>query len=467
MLVTAMALGLASESSDAAGDYRFRTLPHVDRSGQRANNAAVEAEVFRTIIHEPGANLIRVHFGVETDLGAGGWLLLTSARDGAWQRFDAASLIQWGSRSAIFNGDVVIVEAYAGPRSAINVAIDQTSIDDFASRRPGGDDGGIASLCGADNRVASTDPRVGRMSSSTCGTGGGCGGCTGWLASNGSVLTAGHCSGFSGGLIEFNIPASTSNGRPVASNPDDQYPVGQTFMLFQDAGIGLDWAVMSVGSNSNTGLQPHLVQGFFHISSIVPASGATIRITGCGVDNTPAGSGGVGAACCDFDDDGDCDSNCNAQSLTLQTSTGPFDQLDGSELEYEVDTMPANSGSPIIREANGYALGIHTRGGCDIIVFGDNGGTWCAHAPLASALQQALGANTAFVDAEPVSSIQTGSVINPARTVMFGGAAVPNGGIVYIVAGNYSAAAGNTGTLGSGNKAMLLRAPLGTVTIGQ
>ena len=78
------------------------------------------------------------------------------------------------------------------------------------------------SLCdGDDDRVASADPRVGRLF---------LGGCTVWLASNGSLLTAGHCADVDpdlngpmlpdgcldlAGLVEFNFPASLSNGQPV------------------------------------------------------------------------------------------------------------------------------------------------------------------------------------------------------------------------------------------------------------
>jgi hypothetical protein len=304
------------------------------------------------------------------------------------------------------------------------------------------------------------------MSSANCGNGGGCGGCTGWLVSNGAVLTAGHCNGFAGNLIEFNVPQSTSGGMPVAANPDDQYPVGVNFLLFQNNGVGEDWSIMNVGSNSNTGLRPHLVQGYFHLSPLVPSGGASIRVTGYGIDNTPSGSGGGGAACCDFDDDGDCDFNCNANSVTEQTSTGPFDQLDGTALEYEVDTMPANSGSPIIRESTGYALGIHTAGGCDNIFIGDNQGTWCGHTTFSNGMNQFI-SNATFVDAEPVATTQLGTVTHPARNLVLAGSLVPNGGTVFIVAGNYTAAAGNVVTLGTGNKAMILTAPLGTATIGQ
>ena len=38
-------------------------------------------------------------------------------------------------------------------------------------------EGGVATICGSDNRSASTDSRVGRLSGANCGSGGGCGGC--------------------------------------------------------------------------------------------------------------------------------------------------------------------------------------------------------------------------------------------------------------------------------------------------
>ena len=43
---------------------------------------------------------------------------------------------------------------------------------------------------------------------------------------------------------------------------------------------------------------------------------------------------------------------------------------------------------------------------------------------------------------------------------------VVSGGVVSIVAGTYSAAAGNTFTAGADGKAMTLSAPCGTVFIG-
>ena len=43
---------------------------------------------------------------------------------------------------------------------------------------------------------------------------------------------------------------------------------------------------------------------------------------------------------------------------------------------------------------------------------------------------------------------------------------MPSGGIVSIVAGTYTAAAGNTFTIGDDGKSMTIDAPVGTVNIG-
>src|SRR5262245_18086901 len=47
-----------------------------------------------------------------------------------------------------------------------------------------------ASICNDDDRVASNDSRVGRLTTTTAA---GVSTCTAWLIPNGAVLTAGHC----------------------------------------------------------------------------------------------------------------------------------------------------------------------------------------------------------------------------------------------------------------------------------
>src|SRR5690606_34407721 len=69
-----------------------------------------------------------------------------------------------------------------------------------------------------------------------------------------------------------------------------------------------------------------------------------------------------------------------------QTSTGPFDSLNGTTLAYVSDTTGGNSGSPVILHGTDQAVGIHTHGGCS-----SSGGSNKGTSSLFSPLQQALG----------------------------------------------------------------------------
>ncbi len=449
---------------------RFDAMDHHDASGVRDGGDGPlhnefgqvnRSNLYSTIVHSPGANLLRVHFG-EFNLGQHSQIRITSLKDGSVQRFDQRSLEDWQGWSAIFNGEVLSVQLLVAPGDRASFVIDQISVNapplDAA-------DGGIAGaningLCGSDTRGPSNDPRIGRMSSATCGDGGGCGGCTGWLTSIGAVVTAGHCGG-NGGLIEFNVPQSAANGMPVASNPDDQYAMGGTYYAFQNGGVGFDWAVLSVATNSNTGLHPHWVQGYIHLSPVMPGEEATLRITGYGVDNVPTGSNP--GLCCNFVD-GDCTHfGCNSTSLTLQTATGPLKDSDSNAMFMRVSVQPANSGSPIIRVSNGYAIGVLTHGGCTANSDTVNAGNRLTQSTFSTFLNNFLGPNAVFVDFANVSPTLTGSALNPVRTVPQGITAAPSNGFVNIAGGNYPAAAGNTGIF---NKAVTLRAVSGVVTIG-
>jgi hypothetical protein len=203
------------------------------------------------------------------------------------------------------------------------------------------------------------------------------------------------------------------------------------------------------------------------MTGVVPAEGATLRVTGYGIDAFPAGSGGAGAPCCDWDGDDSCNFDCNSANLTQQTHLGSCDDcLVGSAIEHTVDTMPANSGSPIIWEAHGLAIGIHTHGGCDTVWSDyDNAGTWLGYDPLEDELQSYLG-GALFVDSAFRATVETGKVLFPFHTVAAALNTVDAGGELAIVAGVYPASAGNTFTLGADGKAVTLTALGGTVTIG-
>jgi hypothetical protein len=408
-------------------------------------------------VYVPGAPSIRLHVA-DYNLGKSSYLTLTSLADGEMQRLDAQSLPEWYEWSATFNGDEVDVSLHVAPGDAgVFVEVDQVRTPEpLADKGPGT----VASICGDnDDRVGSNDSRVARMPSS---------GCTGWLVSNGAVLSAGHCPVAAGDVIEFNVPPSQANGTTVAASTNDQYPINMGTVTFQSDGRGRDWMVFGVNRNANTGARAHLAQGFFYMTTAAPAIGATLRVTGCGLDNLPGGPGGPGAPCCDADGDGNCEFNCNATSQTQQTATGPLDDLDGTIIEHDVDTTPANSGSPIIWEATGaYTIGIHTQGGCDDFISGfDNHGTRFNHGPLANAVHGFLGLNTVYAIGFSSGLPANGGVFEPFQNVNAAVTAVPHGGRIGLVPGNYPRASGNAFTAGADGKSMTFVAPAGPAVIG-
>jgi hypothetical protein len=270
-------------------------------------------------------------------------------------------------------------------------------------------------------------------------------------------------------MIEFNVPSSTGSGLTLPAAPIDQYPVNIASVSFQDDGRGEDWMVFGVNPNATSGAKAHFKQGFFFLTQLSLAIGTTLRVTGYGLDNIPSGAGGAGAACCDSNGNDLCEYDCNSDSQTQQVDIGPLDDLDGSIIEHDVDTMPANSGSPIIWDETGrYTIGIHTEGGCDDALDGyDNHGTGFNHLPLAIAIQTFLGPNTVYVDWEDIGVSANGSVFEPFRTVSAAVSAVADGGIIAFVPGDYPRAAGNAFTAGADGKAMTFLTPVGGVTIGE
>ncbi len=329
---------------------------------------------------------------------------------------------------------------------------------------PPQDGGSGATLCGADNRVASNDGRVGRI---------GMGGCTAWLFSNGAVLTAGHCADFDpdeggpmlpdgvldlAGVVQFNVPVSQADGTTVAAHADNQYPINVTNVQWRfdgaGQGLGKDWAVFGLDPNANTSQRAHVLQGFFRGTLDIPANNATVRVTGFGTDSTPAGTTG----------------GPNAQNQTNQTHAGPYtgETASGADIRhsYSVDTEGGNSGSPIIWEDINFTIGIHTNGGCTT-TGGANNGTSFEVDALEAALQNFPGPNARYVDIVARTNTFDGSIFRPYNNVSDAVFTVPSGGIVSIVRGTYTRNAGNTFAGARRlNRPMTLVAPVGTVSIG-
>ena len=415
--------------------------PYVLESGTYEGVQAETVTSFKQTIEVPGVPWLQLHFS-DYNLGERSYIVITSRLDGASQRLDTQALEVWGDSSAYFNGDAVEIELHVAPgEPGVFFKIKEVTVGEWSERAA------IESICGStDDRTSTPDNREGRIVPI---------GCTAWIISNGAYLTAGHCTGSDMTTLEFNVPASLPDGTIQHPPPEDQYPIISGSVVSHNGGLGNDWAVFDCGPNTTTGLTPVESQGnFFRVSRDVSTAGGTVRITGYGLDNIPPGTTG----------------GYNSDSQTLQTHSGPYygEVYQGpsdSYHRYEVDTMGGNSGSPIIRDTI-TAIGIHTDAGCSSSG-GYNKGTSFENDSLENAINTFPGNNVRYVDnIHPGSTPRNGTVMRPYETVTEAVNAVPSGGIVSIVRGTYSAAAGNTFIAGADGKAMLFQAPVGSVIIG-
>ena len=348
------------------------------------------------VIRIEGAQWLQLQFS-EFRLGEG--QLKVSSPDDA-QTFAQAQLEDWEGLTAVFNGsevtitlapdasreisaklgDVIIglpgARPELGPESAwqplMNLLGDdvQRFIPTDSMRQPDGSSQEAEfppeAICGSvDDRAASDHPAVGRIMPI---------GCTGWIIEGGRLLTAGHCIRASTQTVEFNVPASLTNGATVSPPVRDQYRVIASSIVDEYTGIGNDWAVFQVLPNTQTERKPIDAQNaFFKVSNT--ANPDIVRITGYGVDGPPPNFGNPPPR--------------NADNQTQQTHTGRLTENTGGanrgRLRYMVDTQGGNSGSPVIVEGTNQAIGIHTNGGCTTSG-GTNSGTSFRNQALWNAL---------------------------------------------------------------------------------
>lgn len=268
------------------------------------------------IVEVPGATWLRLYFE-NVNLGRDSYVKLTSLQDGAVQILDAKKIAEWGNSSAYFNGDRVKIEVVSSKGDG-DISISVKEVD------AGQPEVTTFSQCGSsDDRIPSADAAIGRIVPV---------GCTGWIIKNGKMVTAGHCTGSSMQVLEFNVPQSNSNGSIVHPAPSDQYTITSVIEG------SYDWAVFETLPNSQTGLTAIDAQGkSFDVKQV--NSAGTIRITGFGVDS-------------------------GTRNQTQQTHVGPYSSSTSTKIYYVTDTEGGNSGSPIIDESTGHAIGVHTNGGC-------------------------------------------------------------------------------------------------------
>ena len=399
-------------------------------TGEHDGDGEGNRVAFETIIGKGDAPWSQVEFG-ESNLGESSFVRLTSGENGDFQELDSKDLSHWNNSSGIFRGGNVRFELVVAPQDkGVNVSIASRKVG-----QPPSEDQARTLCDGDDDRTPSTDPRVGRMFF---------GGCTAWLISNGSVLTAGHC-GNARGVVEFNVPQSTSNGLTIPAAIKDQYPIDGVYQRRDEpvveSDFGQDWQVFSIGRNCD-GLLAHQVQGFIRCTNALPAVGSTIRVTGFGVDDTPL-----------------------SRNFVQQTDVGAYEgELSARDriwLRHRADTRGANSGSPILWESLNVAIGIHTNAGCTTSAASANRGTSFELDGLEDAINSFGGTSPEQVDgSHPDLGGENGTVLRPWGNVASVVSAVQAGQNLNIVAGTYN----ETLTI---SKAMTIRAPVGTVTIGK
>jgi V8-like Glu-specific endopeptidase len=309
----------------------------------------------------------------------GARLRITSVLDGSSQLLSAESLAQAGFASVYLNGNTARIELLmwahsdeAWQRSTLRVpSLWHGEPASFATN----------SICDSvDDRVLSSERRSGRLSN----------GCTGWLTdgANTPSLTAGHCGLSTTSLMSFQVPLSTSSGGSQAAAATDQYPVDFASVQGNNGGVGADWRVYATFVNSTTGLTARQAQGeLYTLAPSAPAvgSGAQIRITGYGSVSSPVSPTWNGVQ---------------------KTHSGAYSSASSTTLRYRPDTTGGNSGSAVLHEPTGRAIGIHTHGGCGTSGAGSNVGTNIGLAPLQAALGAPLGVLASGIGAAETAMAQ-------------------------------------------------------------
>ena len=328
-------------------------------SGPQINSTKDSAILYTHLVRIEDAASFQIKFG-RTKLAEGTQLRMTSFQDGATQHLNATTLEQWRNKSAWFNGSTVLVELIAKP----NTRTSHVTIDGVMMIEQFGED---RSICGdTDDRVLSYENRDARAIPI---------GCTAWIIddSNHTLLTAGHCAESADDIavVEFNVPLSDSNGNIQHPGPEDQYASDPVSLQSYYSQIGDDWAYFGCFPNTETGLTPYQAQDDYYVlSNTAPiVKGQDITICGFGVTyaGTPA-----------------------TYNQAQKIHTGPYAALNGTAIGYQTDTSGGNSGSAVLNEATGEAIGIHTNAGCSASG-GENWGCAIHNSGLQNALANPQG----------------------------------------------------------------------------
>jgi V8-like Glu-specific endopeptidase len=195
--------------------------------------------------------------------------------------------------------------------------------------------------------------------------------CSGTLIANDLFLTAGHCFDSEGGGWSRPLQNGTTNviqPSEIATNmhvnfnyqvdpagnprPEQSFPI--TSLVEYRLG-GLDFAIVRLGGN------PGRTFGTTQISQV----DAVLNSMACIIGH-PAG-------------------------FRKRVEAGPITRLQANSIGYnDIDTLGGNSGSGILSAADGRIVGVHTNGGCDTTMTGNNFGVRITSLIAQSPMLQAL-----------------------------------------------------------------------------
>ena len=164
--------------------------------------------------------------------------------------------------------------------------------------------------------------------------------CSASIASNGALISAGHCNVNQNTTVDFNVPLSSSSGSP--KNPDQKFKYSVAKIKQQYEQCEYDWAVFSVKPNSTNQLPAENQKGYFYISNIPLEENALISVSGYGSQSTPPCANGAGCQ--------------NIYNLFLKQSSGVVSSTKNSSVYFYAYATKATSGGPIISDSIVYGV---------------------------------------------------------------------------------------------------------------
>lgn len=197
---------------------------------------------------------------------------------------------------------------------------------------------GQKTICGeVDDRILSSDPKVGRLMSELKAT---AAVCTVTMISKSCGVTAGHClSTFK--FVQFNTPESSESGVIELSDPKDTYEIDESKSESLDNSFS-DWGVVKIKPNNDTGEYAGDAQGFYKVNTETkPLVEQDVSITGYGSDGQK-----------------------NERHFAQKKHQGVVERISKRYIYHTVDTTGGNSGSSLLDESLSEVIGVHTNGGC-------------------------------------------------------------------------------------------------------